>query len=234
MSNLTGPSRASYVREMFGRIAPRYDLLNSLITFGRDSSWRAETIHRLDLKPGQRILDIGAGTGDLAAEVLKQETEVQVVACDFTTGMVEIGRDRHQSAQIEWVIGDAEHLPFSSACFDGVVSGFLLRNLGDIELSLEEQGRVIKIGGSFAALETSHPKKSLLSPFITFHYKYLIPTLGRIFSGSGEAYRYLPDSTEVFLSSDELSSLLSHKGFSNPDCIHRMFGSIAIYWGRKN
>lgn len=233
MSNLTGTSRASYVREMFGRIAPRYDLLNSLITFRQDKTWRTETIQRLALKPGQRILDIGAGTGDLAAEVLKQEADIQVVACDFTPGMIEIGRERHPSAQIAWVIGDAEHLPFSSACFDGVVSGFLLRNLGDIELSLEEQSRVIKIGGSFAALETSPPKKSLLSPFITFHYKYLIPTLGRIFSSSGEAYKYLPDSTEAFLSADKLSTLLSHIGISNPDCIQRMFGSIAIHWGRK-
>ena len=233
MSNLTGSSRASYVREMFVRIAPRYDLLNSLITLGRDASWRVDTVHCLDLNPGQQILDIGTGTGDLAAEILQQEADIHVVACDFTHAMIEIGRNRHQSSQIDWVIGDAEHLPFSSACFDGIVSGFLLRNLGDLKQSLEEQARVLKTGGRFAALETSPPKTGFINPLIAFYYKYIIPSLGRIFAGSKEAYEYLPDSTEGFLTADELSSLLSHTGFSNLNYIQRMFGSIAIHWGRK-
>ena len=233
MSNLTGSSRASYVREMFGNIAPRYDLLNSLITFGQDKAWRAEIIQRLALEPGQHLLDIGAGTGDLAAEALRREPAIHVVACDFTPGMIEIGLVRHKETNIEWVVGDADYLPFASGSLDAVVSGFLLRNLGNLEKSLGEQARVIKDGGMFASLETSPPKRGFFSPLIAFHYKYLIPTLGRIFANNGGAYRYLPASTEVFLSVNDLSTQLSVAGFSKIGFVQRMFGSIAIHWGRK-
>ena len=112
MTHLKGRDRAIYVQDMFARIAPRYDLMNRLMTFGRDSSWRREVIRRARLSAGNRLLDMGAGTGDLAREAIKQAPGCQVVAADFTVSMMQIGRTNHPESRLEWTAGDAGELPF--------------------------------------------------------------------------------------------------------------------------
>jgi demethylmenaquinone methyltransferase/2-methoxy-6-polyprenyl-1,4-benzoquinol methylase len=151
---------------MFGRIAGRYDLLNRLMTFGQDGAWRRETISMIrDHKP-TRILDLGAGTGDLAAEAHRQNPEALVVACDFVPEMISVGIQRHAERSISWVIADADRLPFALGAFDAVVSGFLLRNLGDLPRSLSEQARVVRSGGKFAALDTTPTGGGWMRPII--------------------------------------------------------------------
>lgn len=230
MSHLSGDDRSRYVRSLFTRIAPRYDLLNRLMTGGQDVRWRREVIRRARLQPGERVLDLGAGTGDLAREAVRQQPQAQVLAADFTPTMVLAGK---RECGIARLAADALHLPFTAASFEVVVSGFLLRNVGDIEQALKEQYRVLKPAGRLVALDTTRPQRSLFSPFIWLHLHVVIPLLGRLISGSDEAYRYLPDSTERFLSAEELQTYLQNAGFEQVGFTRRMLGTMAIHWGEK-
>jgi len=232
MANLSGGERAHYVQGMFARIAHRYDLMNRLMTAGRDGSWRQQVIERADLPQEGRLLDLGAGTGDLARQALRQVPGCLPVAADFTLEMMLAGKKR-PAAKLDWAAADALCLPFPDECFDAVVSGFLLRNVSDLPQALSEQRRVLKPGGRIATLDTTRPERSLLSPLIRFHLHTLIPALGRLVAGDGEAYTYLPDSTEGFLSAEELQGHLSQAGFGEVGFHRLMFGTIAIHWGVK-
>lgn len=225
--------RPERVRAMFSRIAHRYDLLNRLMTGGQDILWRREVIRRAGLKPGHRLLDIGAGTGDLALEALRQQPLAQVVAADFTLPMMLVGRRRSGSHRLLWAAADTLNLPFPEASFDAVVSGFLLRNVADLPRALAEQFRVLKPGGHWLALETVPPPRNLLWPFIAFHFRVVIPLMGRLIAGDADAYRYLPRTSEQFQSASEMLGLLRDTGFEDVGARLRMFKTVAIYWGSK-
>lgn len=233
MANLTGSERARYVQGMFSHIAYRYDLMNRLMTVGQDVHWRKEVIHRASLQPGAVLLDLGAGTGDLAREALRQQPACHPIAADFTLEMMRAGQRRSSAVRITWSTADALHLPFPAETFDAVVSGFLLRNVSDIRQSLSEQFRVLKPGGRIAALDTTRPPRSLLSPLINLHMHTVIPTLGQMISGNRDAYSYLPDSTEAFLSAEQLAERLQAAGFRQVGFQRRMLATIAIHWGVK-
>jgi demethylmenaquinone methyltransferase / 2-methoxy-6-polyprenyl-1,4-benzoquinol methylase len=233
LTHLKGRDRAIYVQNMFARIAPRYDLMNRLMTFGRDSSWRREVIRRARLSAGNRLLDMGAGTGDLAREAIKQAPGCQVVAADFTVAMMQIGRTNHPESRLEWTAGDASELPFPGQTFNAVVSGFLLRNVPYLDQCLAEQYRVLKPGGRIVALDTTPPENGFITPFVNIHMKTIIPLLGKAVSGQAEAYQYLPESTINFLEPAKLAARLLAAGFDQVGFSRHMFGTIAIYWGIK-
>jgi len=233
MSELTGEARARYVRRMFGRIAPRYDLLNRLMTFGRDRTWRVELIRRLDLPAMPRVLDLGAGTGDLALEALKQSPSARVVAADFTPEMMRIGQRRAAAERVRWVVADAARLPFASSAFDAAVSGFLLRNVPEVDRVLQEELRVLHPGGRVASLDTTPPSRSWLHPLLTFYLHAVIPLLGRIFASDSEAYTYLPQSTEGFIEAGALAARMTAGGFREVSFARRMLGTIALHWGTR-
>ena len=234
MANLTGNERAHYVQEMFTRIAPRYDLMNRLMTGGQDIAWRREVIQRANLPPGGRLLDLGAGTGDLAREALQQHPDCQPLAADFTLEMMRTGRARQADISVtDWAGADALHLPFPDNTFDAVVSGFLMRNVSSVTQSLGEQHRVIKPGGKIVILDTTPPPATPLAPLIRIHLHTIIPTLGRLLTGQAEAYQYLPDSTEGFLEPERLAARLMQVGFQEIGFRRLMFGAIAIHWAQK-
>jgi demethylmenaquinone methyltransferase / 2-methoxy-6-polyprenyl-1,4-benzoquinol methylase len=224
--------RARYVQGMFGRIAPHYDLLNRLMTAGQDRAWRRQVIQLAGLPDGGRLLDLGAGTGDLSGEALRQHPSSRPLAADFTPGMLRVGQPRYGD-RLDWCAADALRLPFPSASFDAVVSGFLLRNVVDLPRALAEQQRVLKPGGRLVALDTTRPPRSLLTPLIRFHMHTIIPFLGRIISGQADAYRYLPETSEGFLASEELQACIAAAGFRQVGFRRLMFGTIAIHWARK-
>jgi len=239
MTNLTGNpiARARYVRNMFGRIAGRYDLMNRLMTAGQDGRWRNEVIRRARLRPGDTLLDLGAGTGDLAYSALAWSAAhapgLFVVPADFTLEMMRVGQMRPAGRVLPWCAADALHLPFADASFDAVISGFLMRNVADLPAALAEQWRVLKPGGRLVILDTTRPGRNLLSPFIHIHLHWIIPTLGRILTGDAAAYTYLPDSTEGFLDAETLAARLGQAGFNQVGFVRRMFGTIAIHFGSK-
>ncbi len=234
MTNLTGPERARYVQGMFARIASRYDLMNRLMTFGQDSFWRREVIRRAALPPqGGVLLDLGAGTGDLGFEALRQNEQTRPIEADFTLEMMQVGRRRPLGQRVAWSAADALNLPFPEDCFDAVVSGFLLRNVIDVQQALKEQLRVLRPGGVIVALDTTRPRKNLFTPLVRFHMHTVIPLLGRLIAGQGEAYNYLPDSSEAFLSAEELTARMAAAGFREIGFRRLNFGTIAIHWGRK-
>jgi demethylmenaquinone methyltransferase/2-methoxy-6-polyprenyl-1,4-benzoquinol methylase len=233
MANLTGAERARYVQGMFTRIAHRYDLMNRLMTAGQDAAWRREVIRLARLPSQGRLLDLGAGTGDLAQEALRQAPGCAVIAADFTLAMMRQGRQRAYGKRPAWSAADALQLPYDDGSFDAVVSGFLLRNVSDLPLALREQRRVLKPGGRLVALDTTRPPRNLLRPLINFHLHRLIPALGRLVSGQADAYTYLPDSTASFLEAEGLAVALRQAGFRQVGFQRRMLGAIAIHWGVK-
>ena len=217
---------------MFERIAPRYDLLNRLMTAGQDRGWRRQVIRLSGLPEGGRLLDLGAGTGDLSGEALRQYPSSRPLAADFTPGMLHIGQPRYGD-RLDWCAADALRLPFPNESFDAVVSGFLLRNVVDLAQALTEQQRVLKPGGRLVALDTTHPPRSLFTPLIRLHMHTIIPFLGRIISGQADAYRYLPETSEGFLPAEELQAQIAAAGFRQVEFCRLMFGTIAIHWARK-
>jgi len=226
-------TRAESVRAMFARIARRYDLLNRLMTFGRDRAWRREAVAALKLERGARLLDIGAGTGDLAFTARSVQPAARVVACDFTREMLDQGRARPGAAAVDWVLADAVALPFAARTFDAAVSGFLLRNVVDLDRALREQLRVLKPGGRLAALDTTPPRPGPLAPLARFQLRYVIPALGRLVAGDSAAYRYLPATTEAFASAERLAERMAAAGLRQVAFRRRMLGTIAIHHGRK-
>jgi demethylmenaquinone methyltransferase / 2-methoxy-6-polyprenyl-1,4-benzoquinol methylase len=230
MTHLSGQERARYVQSMFARIAHRYDLMNRLMTGGLDIQWRKEVIQLAKPGPNTALLDLGTGTGDMAREALQQQPRAKVIAADFTLEMMRAGRT---DAIISWAAADALQLPFKDQTFNAVVSGFLMRNVVDLQGALKEQNRVLKKGGRIVILDTTRPKKNRLSSFIWFHMHVIIPLLGGLLSGVRDAYHYLPDSTENFVTAEELTARMAVAGFKRINFKRLMFGTIAIHWGEK-
>jgi demethylmenaquinone methyltransferase/2-methoxy-6-polyprenyl-1,4-benzoquinol methylase len=215
---------------MFTKIAHRYDLMNRLMTGGQDIRWRKEVIKRARLTPNASLLDLGTGTGDLAREALLQQPQAKVTAADFTVEMMRVGK---KNGSLQFSAADALNLPFKETNFDAVVSGFLMRNVTDVQQALKEQYRILKPGGRIVILDTTRPKKNLFSPFIWLHMHFIIPTIGGLLSGERDAYDYLPDTTENFLTAEQLAARIIAVGFRKVDFKRLMFGTIGMHWGEK-
>jgi len=231
-NNSSQQDPAKSVQSMFSRIAPRYDLMNRLMTGGMDIRLRKTVIKMTQLPTKGYLLDLGAGTGDLAVEAMRQYPNGMIYAADFTLAMMQAGKDR-SGRPIKFATADALQTPYAENTFDAVVSGFLLRNVVDLSATLKEQWRILKPGGIFVSLDTTKPKKSILSPLINFHTHQVIPFLGKILTGDRDAYVYLPTTTDNFLTAEELVIYLANAGFQKILYQRAMFNTVAIHYAQK-
>jgi demethylmenaquinone methyltransferase/2-methoxy-6-polyprenyl-1,4-benzoquinol methylase len=225
--------KAPLVRTLFDSVAARYDLMNDLMSGGIHRLWKAEMVRWLHPRPGQRLVDVAGGTGDVARRALpgvKPEAGGKVVVCDANLQMIEIGRTRALDAGIlagiDWLAGDAEALPFADRSFDLYTIAFGLRNLTRIDRALAEARRVLKTGGRFLCLDFTPAIAPLLQPLYDLYSFQLLPLLGQVVTGHRDAYAYLVESIRRFPPQGELSALLATAGLERPR--HRnLTGGIA-------
>lgn len=197
---------------MFDSIAPRYELINHLITFNLDKRWRQRAVRDLALPPLSKVLDVAAGTGDFCREI--QEQGMTPFATDLSFGMMEAGGAFAPQTQ-----ADAAHLPFTTGSFDGVTCGYALRNFTDLRTSISEMARVIRPGGRVVFLEVAEPRPGLWKWGYTVWFRGIVPLIGALLS-DGKAYRYLPRSTAYLPSPPEIIAMMREAGFSTVQ--HRM------------
>jgi demethylmenaquinone methyltransferase/2-methoxy-6-polyprenyl-1,4-benzoquinol methylase len=233
MTHLQGPERAQYVQGMFARISGRYDVMNRLMTGGRDIAWRREVVRLAQLNPDARLLDVATGTGDILIEAVRQQPNVLAIGSDFTFEMMLAGQAKEGAQAIRWNAADALRLPFPDDTFDGVTSGFGVRNFIDREQAFREQRRVVKPGGRVICLEISKPPKNLLRPFFLFFFNKIVPFVGGLISGQRDAYTYLPQSVNEFLTPDELKSIMERAGLLEVKYKRLMMSTVAIHVGIK-
>ena len=201
--------------EMFTAISPTYDLLNHALSLNIDRHWRTITVGALAAQPGESILDLCTGTGDLALALLHR-AGARVTGADFSAGMLRVAREKagKRGLGLPLVQADALALPFTAGSFDAATVAFGVRNFQDLDAGLREISRVLKPGGRLAILEFSSPDRSLFGALYRFYFREILPFVGRLVSGDSGAYAYLPATVERFPDAPELATKLNAAGFT--------------------
>jgi demethylmenaquinone methyltransferase/2-methoxy-6-polyprenyl-1,4-benzoquinol methylase len=215
------------VAEMFDGVARRYDITNTVLSFGQDRRWRRRTRTALALSPGERVLDLAAGTGVSTAELTREGA--WAIACDFSLGMLQAGRKRAGRRVLRMVAGDALHLPFASETFDAVTISFGLRNVADMDLALNELRRVTRPGGRLVVCEFSRPT---FPPFRFVYLEYLmraLPWVARRVSSNPDAYVYLAESIRVWPAQADLARRIDAAGWHDVSWRNLTGGIVALH-----
>ena len=230
---LAGDAKRSYVRHMFTAIAPRYDLLNHVLSFNIDRRWRRRAVQALHWadQPAGTFLDLCAGTLDLAIALARQPGfRGRVVGADFVVPMLRLGREK---LALPAVGADAQQLPFPDRSFEGCLIGFGIRNLADLDQGLGEIARVLKRGGRVAILEFSTPQRWPVRPLYQWYFRRVLPFVGRLVSKHTTAYSYLPDSVGQFPPPQALAERLRRAGFGDVRFELLSFGIAALHVGTR-
>lgn len=221
--------RPDDVATMFDQVARRYDITNTVLSFGQDRRWRKATVRAVEAKAGQKVLDLAAGTGVSSEDYLRQG--VRVVPCDFSVGMLSVGRKRN--ARLPFVAGDATALPFAEDTFDAVTMSFGLRNVEDYETGIAEMLRVTKPGGRLVIAEFSTPT---FNPFRTVYMEYLmraLPTVARAVSSNPDAYVYLAESIRAWPDQQDLGRAIRRVGWEKVQYRNLTGGIVALHRATK-
>ena len=228
--------KGAFVRDMFARIAPRYDTANRVLTAGLDERWRKRAIARLAPPRGGRVLDLCCGTGDVVFHLLRTDNTLDVTGIDFCAPMLDGARARapkEARGHATFIEGDVMALPFPDAQFDGASMGFSLRNVVDIGQVLNEVLRVLKPGARFVNLDVSKAPNKLWKRAFDLYFYGMVPLIGGLVGGSRQAYTYLPNSLTHHPNADALRGRFTKAGFADAGYERMMGGSIAIHYGTK-
>ena len=229
-------NKKEQVTKMFDTISKEYDGLNRVISLGIDVKWRNKVVDIVGKTHPETIMDIATGTGDLAIKLVKTKAK-KIVGVDISEGMLDVGRKKiarkNLDGTIEMVVGDSESLPFKTNAFDAITVGFGIRNFDNLEKGLSEILRVLKPNGIFVILETSVPTKTPYKQGYRLYTKYILPTIGKLFSKDRSAYSYLCESASVFPHGEELNNILRKIGFINVNNKPQTFGVATIYTASK-
>ncbi len=221
---------------MFTSIAPRYDLLNHLLSFNVDRLWwrrAARSFQHILARPQARVLDLCCGTGDMAFALSRQrgQARINIFGVDFSHAMLQRARRKSGHAALQWIEADALHLPFPNASFDLVTSAFGFRNLADYDAGLREIVRVLKAGGECGILDFGEPQ-GVLSEVYRIYFRHVLPRIGTLISGVKGPYSYLPDSVERFPEPEEMLARMKANGFVQAVWTPYTLGIAGLYHGR--
>ncbi|MCK7590205.1 bifunctional demethylmenaquinone methyltransferase/2-methoxy-6-polyprenyl-1,4-benzoquinol methylase UbiE [Subsaxibacter sp. CAU 1640] len=229
-------NKKQQVTKMFDTISNEYDGLNRIISFGIDVKWRKKVVNIVTKHQPSNILDIATGTGDLAINLAKTNAS-EIVGLDISEGMLEVGRkkiaQKKLDSKIKMMVGDSENLPFDDNTFDAITVAFGIRNFESLEKGLAEIYRVLKPNGMFVILETSVPTKPFYKAGYSFYTKYILPTIGKVFSKDQSAYSYLCESASKFPYGETLNNILRQIGFNSVEDLPQTFGVATIYKASK-
>ena len=234
MNQYNTPGKKLRVEKMFNDIAPRYDLLNHVLSAGIDIRWRIRVRRLLEPLHPQTILDVATGTGDLAIELAKLHPE-KIVGLDIAEQMLEVGKQKIVKAGlhqlIEMVHGDSAEIPFPDNSFDAVTVAFGVRNFENLQVGLKEMRRVLKPQGRVVVLEFSRPNQFVFKQVYQFYFKFILPLVGKTVSKNSEAYTYLPDSVSAFAEGQEFLDQMETAGFKEVHQKRLTMGIATLYWG---
>lgn len=218
---------------MFDSIAPRYDLLNRVLSAGLDQRWRRRGVAELRLGPSPRVLDLCTGTADLAIAVTGRHSDASVAGVDFSGAMLRVGLEKVKRSGLETRIrliqGDATRIPLADATCDGATIGFGIRNVAEPERALAELGRVLRPGARLAILEFGQPRIPGIRTLYAWYFRYVLPAIGKRVSHHQSAYSYLPASVGTFPPPDEFARTLRNHGFSTVEAVPLTFGIVYLY-----
>ncbi len=230
-------SKKEQVTNMFDNIAPKYDLLNRVLTLGIDTIWRKKAISQLNSKEHQTILDVATGTADIAVEINRQLTPKEIIGMDISQEMINYGNKKISKQKLDKVIslevGDSENMRYQDNYFDAVTVAFGVRNFGNLEKGLSEMHRVIRNGGKAVILEFSKPRIFPFKQLYNFYFQYILPFIGRKTSKDQRAYEYLYESVQAFPDYDNFGQILEKVGFRSVQWKSLSLGICTIYTGIK-
>jgi len=228
--------KRQYVLDMFSGMAGHYDRMNRVLSLGRDLSWRRTLAERANLSPDSRVLDVAAGTGDVTLILAERAPSGKVVGVDFARPMLALAAEKARRAKAEnatLVHGDALRLPFADDTFDAATTAFSLRNITDVAGLFTEMRRVLRPCGRLACMEMCKPTLPVFRNLFGLYFNRVVPILGRTLARNREAYTYLPDSLNRFMTSGQVMRHLHEAGFRWVGCQKLMLGTVAIYVGLK-
>jgi len=228
--------QAAYMGRLFDSIATRYDFMNRLISFGMDGAWRRVAVAECQLPAQGRLLDAATGTGDMTLEALRQHPDATISGLDLTAGMLQRAQEKSLAARCQPLTlmqGDALDLPFPDSHFDAAISGFLMRNVGDVTRAFAEQVRVVRPGGRVVCLEITRPQVWPASWIFWIYFYGLVPLLGSLVSQRPAAYTYLPRSVARFFTAGDVQTIMEAVGLRDVRYRLLKMHSVAVHTGVK-
>ena len=230
---VTTKEKTKLVQKVFSDVANNYDLMNDVMSFGAHRLWKKSFIDIVNPSAGDKIIDVGSGSGDIVLEILKRDLNLKIDMIDLNKEMLLEGKKRIKNNNVKFFQQNAEKLNFLNNIYDKYLISFCLRNVTDIDQSFKEAFRILKPGGQYYCLEFSRPNSFVLANIYSYYKSNIIPTFGKIFSNNREAYNYLNESIDLFPTQDELKKRIKSAGFKSVKYINFFDGIVSIHTGYK-